>query len=59
LNLDDISKTAIGSHPNSVRHLRTQIEAFLSTRQDQLIEALQKQEQAFPSSRQELYRESE
>ncbi|GKY99718.1 hypothetical protein MPSEU_000925800 [Mayamaea pseudoterrestris] len=55
LNLDDVSKTAIGSHPNSVRRLRAQIETFLSIRQDQLMDALQKQAQVLPSSRQELY----
>lgn len=45
LNLDDVSRSAISSHPKSVRHLRTQIETFLSTRQEKLVTALRSQAQ--------------
>jgi len=54
LNLDDISMTAIGSHPKCVREIRDRIETHLLSRQDELITALQRQVTVLPQRRSEL-----
>jgi hypothetical protein len=54
LNLDDVSNTCLGSHPRSVRQLRTRIEGFLAERQDKLEAALRSQASMLPARRQDL-----
>ena len=43
LNLDDVTKRAIGSRPHSLRQLRSRIEAYIDKRQDRVTAALEHQ----------------
>lgn len=54
LNLDDISMTAIGSHPKCVRELREKLESLLRSRQDELEKALREQATKIPRRRAEI-----
>lgn len=55
LNLDDVSQTALGSHPKSVRQLRCRIEAHLEEHEGALERALRQQATFLPNHRSELY----
>jgi len=54
LNLDELSMAAMGSHPNSVRQIRSRIESHLRANADVLTAALRAQAKVLPRQRAEL-----